>query len=125
QSALGPLLEPGLAQELERLVVVAGRELEVHGLRGAALQQLDLDLADTAADLEDARSLDAAPLEEVDHLLRGLVEAPLAVAPRDAPREARVEEPVAAAGVAAARHEPMISDPCQAAAMRRVLALPL
>src|SRR4051794_40374067 len=80
------------------------RELEVHRPPGAALQQLDLDLADATADLEHGRALDPARLEERHDPPRGLVEPPLAVALRDPARELLPEEGVTAARVTAARH---------------------
>jgi hypothetical protein len=61
---------PGLGDQLRGLVVVGGRELEVDGAR-AALEQLELDLADAAADLEHGRARDALLLEELDHPRRG------------------------------------------------------
>jgi hypothetical protein len=70
----------------------------------APLEQLDLDLADAAADLEHARSRDSALLEELDHPPGGLVETALAVALRHPAGEPGTEELVTASRVAAARH---------------------
>jgi hypothetical protein len=47
-------LDPGLPGQLVRLVLVGGGELQVLGPRRARLQQLDLDLTDAPADLQDA-----------------------------------------------------------------------
>ena len=104
QAPLGTAFETVLPQQLRRLLVVAGRQLEVHRARGAALEQLDLDLADAAADLEHGRALEAARLEERDHPPRRLVETALAVPLRHPARELLVEEAVAPARVAAAGH---------------------
>ena len=68
------------------------------------LEQFELDLADAAADLEDGRAFYAVLFEERDHLPRGLVDTTLAVSPRDTAGEARAEELVAAAGVAAVHY---------------------
>ena len=102
--SLDPALEPSLTKEHRRLFVVARRELEVDCARCASLQQLDLNLADAAADLEHGRVLDASRLEKRDHVPGGLVEAALAVSLGQPPRESRAEEPVATARVAAACH---------------------
>src|SRR6188472_745391 len=70
----------------------------------APLEQLDLDLADAAADLEHARSRDPALLEERNHSPGGLVETALAVALGHPASEPGTEELVAASRVTAARH---------------------
>ena len=98
-------VDPGLAQEPARLAVVGGRELEVDRAGGAALEQLELDLADPAADLEHGRVRDPLALEEGDDPRRRLVEAALAVLRGDPPRELASEEVVAPAWVAAV-HDP-------------------
>ncbi len=51
QSPHGSSLQPGGAQQLIGLRVVGRGELEVHRPAGAALEQLDLDLAGAAAHL--------------------------------------------------------------------------
>src|SRR4029453_7823163 len=86
------------------LLLVGGGELEVHGAGGAPLQQLDLDLADAAADFEYRRTLDPAQLEKLDHLPRRLIESSLSIARRHAARKTRREKPVTSARIAAARH---------------------
>jgi hypothetical protein len=47
-------LDPGLPGERARLSLAGRGEFQVLGPRRARLQQLDLDLADAAADLQDA-----------------------------------------------------------------------
>jgi hypothetical protein len=54
-----PRLEPRLRGQLVRLVLVGGGELQVLGACGAGLEQLDLELADAPADLQDAGPLQA------------------------------------------------------------------
>jgi hypothetical protein len=96
--------QSGLVHESLRFLLVRGRELEVDGTRGAALQQFDLDLADAAADFEHRRAGDAALLEKLDHPPRRLVETTLSISPGHSAGEPLREEAVAAARVAAARH---------------------
>jgi hypothetical protein len=110
QAPLRALLEPCLSQEPLRLPLVGWGELEVHCPDGAALQQLDLDLADAAADLEYGRTLDPALLEKLDDPPRRLVKTPLSVALRNAASKAGREEPVAAARIAATRHSESLRD---------------
>src|SRR4051812_40105201 len=104
QATVGAAFEPMLAQQPPGLLVVAGRQLDVDGACGAAPEQLDLDLADAASDLQNRDSLEPAPLEERDHSPRRLVESALSVALRHPARELLVEQPVAPARVTAARH---------------------
>src|SRR6266511_4997480 len=52
-------LDPYLPDERARLFLVGGGEFQILGPRRARLQQLDLDLADAPADLQDAGTLDA------------------------------------------------------------------
>jgi hypothetical protein len=77
-----------------RLVLVGGGEFQVLGPRRARLQQLDLDLADAPADLQDAGALDAELSQELDHLPRGRVESTLAVSAGEPAGEPLVEEAV-------------------------------
>ena len=53
------LLDACLGGERARLVFVGGGELQILGPGRARLQQLDLDLADAPADLQDTGSLEA------------------------------------------------------------------
>ena len=75
-------------------MLVGGGEFQVLGARRAQLQELDLDLADAAADLQDAGPLQAEPVQELDHRLSGLVEAALAVPVGEPAGEPLVEEAV-------------------------------
>src|SRR5439155_15854102 len=104
QAPLRLLLEARLAEKDCRILVVGLRELEVDGAPRTPPQQFDLDLANSPADLEHGGALDPALLEELHHPLRSLVETALAIPRRHAASEAGTEEPIAAAGVAAARH---------------------
>ena len=104
EAPLRTLLEAVLLKEPCPLLLVPGGELEVDGARRASLQELDLQLADAAADLEDARSLDPVLLEERHHALRCLVDPVLAIALGRTGSHPRREERVAATRVAAARH---------------------
>src|SRR5262245_890972 len=109
-AAIRPVGQAGLAQQLPGLVLVPGRELEVHRAGDAALEQLDLDRADSAADLEHRGVPDAPPLEEVHHLPSGLVEAALAVPPGEAGGEPGSGEAVAPARLAARSPATSIAD---------------
>jgi hypothetical protein len=63
-----------LLRERARLLLVGGRELQILRPCRARLQELelDLDLADASADLEDGGALDVALPQEIRHLPRGL-----------------------------------------------------
>jgi hypothetical protein len=61
-------LDPCLFGERGCRLLVGGGELQVLGPSRTRLQQLDLDLADAPADLQDAGSLDAQRSQELDHL---------------------------------------------------------
>jgi hypothetical protein len=97
-------LDPGLPGERARLSLAGGGELQVLGPGRARLQQLDLDLADAAADLQDAGPLDADLLQELDHRPRGLIEAAFAVAVGEPAGEPLVEEAVIVSRGTAACH---------------------
>ena len=93
-----------LLREHARLLLVCGRELQIFGPRGARLQELDLDLADATADLEDGGALDATLSQEVSHLPRGLVQPALPVFLGEAPGEPPAEEAVVIARATTTRH---------------------
>jgi hypothetical protein len=86
------LLDPCLGGERACRFLVGARELQVLGPRRPGLQQLNLDLADAPADLQDAGTLDARRLQELDHSLRGGIEPALAVPVGEPPGEPLVEE---------------------------------
>jgi hypothetical protein len=73
-------------------------------VRGSALQQLDLDLTNAAADLEHCCTLEPTRLEKFDHALRRLIKPSLPVASRYAAGKPRREELVTTARIATARH---------------------
>jgi hypothetical protein len=99
------VLETRLAHERARLRFPVRRELDVHGPGSAGLQELDLERADTAADLEHGRSLDTARAKEVDDPLLVVSEPFPAVTAGLSPRRLLTEERVVAArNVAAAAH---------------------
>src|SRR6476620_1659095 len=104
EASLCAVLERRLAQELRCFLVVRRRELKVHGASGTALQQLDLDLTDTAADLEHGCTLDATLFEKLDHPPRCSIEAPLSIALRHPAGKPRREELVTTARIAASGH---------------------
>jgi hypothetical protein len=79
-------------------------ELQVPGPGRARLQELDLDLADAPADLQDAGILDAKRSQELDHRPGGLVESVLAVSVGEPAGEPLVEEAAIVAGGTAACH---------------------
>ena len=106
ETPLRMVLDPGLAEEPHRLLVIRRRELEVDGAGGASLQKFDLYFADSATDLEDGRALDSVLLEKRNHPSRRFVEPLLSVALRGSSGQAWREKVVTAARVAAARHRP-------------------
>jgi hypothetical protein len=105
---VGAAGQAGVGEQPPRLGLVRRRQLEVGGAGGAALEQLHLDVADATADLQHGRALEPALGDELDHPPGGPVQAPLAIPVRRVPGEPVVEHPVAAARVAAARHDATI-----------------
>ena len=61
------LVDTGLAQQPASLALVGGRELEAHRVRRTTLEQLELDLADPAADLEHRSAVETRALQERHH----------------------------------------------------------
>src|SRR5712691_10174812 len=104
EAPLCPILQCRLAQEPLRLLLVRRRELQVHGASGTALQQLDLDLTDAAADLEHGCTLNATRLEKLDHPPRRSIKSSFSIALRHAASKPRREEPVTTARIAASGH---------------------
>ena len=88
-------------KKLRSLVLVRSRELEVERAGSAQLQELDLNLADSATDLEDGRFLDACPLEEADHPQGCLVESVLSVSLCGSMRHPLGEEAITTPWIAA------------------------
>src|SRR6266550_1021675 len=104
EAPLCTVLECRLAQEPLRLLVIRRRELQVQAAGGTALQQLDLDLTDAAADLEDGCTLDPTQLEKLDHPPRRSIKSSLSIARRHAASKPRREELVTTTRITASRH---------------------
>src|SRR5207237_3151433 len=101
---LDPCLETRLAKQLRGERLVLRRELDVRRVGGAGLQELELDRAGSAADLEHRIALDASAGEEVDDPPCRAVE-PAPPVPADvAPRGPLAEDPPVAGRCAATRH---------------------
>src|SRR5439155_11311971 len=101
-SSLHPFLDPAFCQELGRRLLVAARELDVRCALCAALEQLQLDRADAAADVEHACSADVA--RQVDERSGRAREPALPVALEIPCRELAAEEPAVVGWGAAAAH---------------------
>lgn len=123
QAALDPILEPGLAREQESGIVVCRRQLEIDRAGGARLQQLELQSADTASDLQHRRPVDPARYELVAQGAGGAVEALATVAARVAPGDP-VGEELLAASSAACGHATTVSAEARAAGARRLSSEP-
>ncbi|HZJ04331.1 MAG TPA: hypothetical protein VFD59_02540 [Nocardioidaceae bacterium] len=72
----------GAVEQFDGFRLVVGGDLQVGRPGGPASQQLDLDLADAAADFEDARSRDSALGQEGHDRSRRPAQATFAVPPR-------------------------------------------
>ena len=79
EAAGHPVAQAGSRRELLRVGVVGVDELQVRGALGPATEQLELDVADASADLEDGGAVDAAAADEVDDAGRGPVQTAFAV----------------------------------------------
>jgi hypothetical protein len=99
-----PVAHPGGSREVVRGGVVGVDELEVRGVSGSATEQLELDVADAASDLQDRRVGDAVVDDELGHPGGGLVQAAFAVAGGEVPSEPGPEDVVASAWIAASAH---------------------
>ena len=84
-----PVREAGLLEQCPSVLLIRGRELHVRRTLGAGPQQLEVDRADAAADLQHGLSLPDA--DGIDETLSDLVQAALAVAACELAREALVE----------------------------------
>jgi hypothetical protein len=71
----GPLVDARLAPKLQGRLLIGRRQLDVHGRGGPGPQELGLDGAHAAADLEDGRALEPSFPQEVDHQPGRLVQA--------------------------------------------------
>jgi AmiR/NasT family two-component response regulator len=77
-----PRLGAGLGREGPGLLVVTVRQLDDQRSRGAAAEELEIEVADAAAYLEDGRAVDTARGELVHEPLRGRVEPVFPIALR-------------------------------------------
>src|SRR4029077_5561998 len=109
ETAADPVAQAGSLRYLLRVGVVDVDQLEVRRVLGPPAQQLELDVADATADLEDRRAVDAAAGEEVDDAGRGLVETAFPVPGPQVPGEPGTEHVVAPTGVTAAAHDRSIA----------------
>ena len=78
-------------------------------MRGAPAKQLDLEVADAAADLQDSRARNPARLNVVDYCPRRGGESPALIALRCAPSEAAGKDRLVIAVIAAFGHDDSIS----------------
>ena len=85
--------------------VVGVDQLQVRGPGGAASEQLELQVADTATDLEHAGTLHPLLGQELDHAGGGAIQAALAVPAGEVPREAGTEQLVVPAWLTATAHD--------------------
>ena len=109
QTAGDPVAQSGSLGELRSVAVVDADELEVRRVLGPPAEQLELDVADAPADLEDGRAVDAAAGDEVDDADRSPVQTASAIPGPQVPGEPGPEHVVAPAGVAAAAHDRSIA----------------
>ena len=103
------VLEPGVAEQPLRLAVIGIDQLEAHHLCGTAAKQLDLDLADTATDLEHSGALDVALVQEFHYPPGRLIQTVPAVPLRDATRIAGAKELITATRVTTIIHSVSIA----------------
>ena len=91
--ALDSVGQPGLVEKFARRLLVRRGELDADRARRSRLQELELDRADAAADLEQRPPLDTLRLQVVDDPPRRRVQALAPVALRLCPRAAFAEDP--------------------------------
>jgi len=106
-----PVTHVASFEEAGRLLFVAGRDLQVRRRPGAPPEQLEVQLTNTATDLQDRGVLDPVDVEEVDHPPPGPIEAVLTAAPRDPACEPITEDLVVVVAVTAATHRASIGLP--------------
>src|SRR5207248_672094 len=102
-ASLDAFREAALVEELLRRVLVRVRDLDARRALGAGSEQVELDRADAAADVEHARSRHVAG--EVGQRAGGSGQSTLAVAARVRGGAATIEEPPVLRLRAAARHD--------------------
>lgn len=103
-AAVHAIAHPCLRGKLPGLGVVRVDQLEVGGGGRAAAEQLELDLAGAATDLQDGCAVDADAVKKVDDALLSGIQASTSVAARLVGGEARSEHVFTPAGVTAASH---------------------
>src|SRR5207248_417148 len=91
-AALDAVAQPALGEQLLRFLLVLAGELDVGGAFRAGGEQLELDRAHTAADLEHRRAGHVA--RELHEIAGSPAHAAPAVAPRVEPRLLRAEHPL-------------------------------
>src|SRR5712692_181870 len=102
--ALDAVLQPCLAEEVDRYLLVGRRQLDAERTRRAGLEEFDLDRPDAASDLEHRLALDPLGLQEVDDPPRGCVESLAPVPLSLGASAALAENPLVALGRAAIAH---------------------
>ena len=90
-ASMDPVRDTRLLRQAARLLVVRRGQLRDRGRLRAPPQQLDADLADTTADLEDRRSGQVVLRQEVDHLAGCRIDTAAPVALRHPAREPLAE----------------------------------
>ncbi len=105
------LIDPRFAKKLHRVVLVPCGEFEVERTGSTQLQEFDLNVPDSTTDLEDARLLDAFPLDEGDQPPGGLVESALSVSLCGSMRYPLGEEAITTAWIAATCHFCSLGEP--------------
>src|SRR5215472_12234008 len=88
EPARHPVSHPGFVEYAGGLRLVVLRNLEVGHMRGAPAKQLDLEVADAAADLQDRGARNPARLNVVDYCPRRGSESSAPIALRCTPGEA-------------------------------------
>ena len=102
--AIHAIAHPCLRGKLYSLSVIRVDKLEVSGRGRAAAEQLELNLAGAATDLQDGREIDADVVEKVNDALLSRIQATTPVTARLVGGEARPEHVFAPTGVTAASH---------------------
>jgi hypothetical protein len=108
-ASVDQIAEPGVVQEPACFVFVRRGQFEIRSPGRAALEQLELDLSDSATDLEDGRACDVVLSDQLDHALRGGVQPASAILVCDASGKPVIEQPVVTTGVTTAGHDAIMA----------------